>query len=255
MKKIKQGWLCSAALLLCSVSMTANAALINRGSGMIYDDVLDVTWLQDANYARTTGYDFDGLMSWDQATTWASNLTFGGYSDWRLPTLSPLNGSSFNVSFTFDDSSDRGYNTNPNFSELAHMFVNNLGNVAFFTTFGTGPQAGSETFSSSFVDGSSGLSYSFQNILTSYWTDTNDDPFLNAVWAYNFRTNSGVATGEQVLAIDSAPFGAWAVRDGDVANTLSPPPDTSTDVSEPSALALLLMSGLGFAAARKRAKN
>lgn len=254
MKNRKQGWLCSAALLLCSVSITANAALINRGSGMIYDDVLDVTWLQDANYARTSGYDFDGLMTWDQATNWANNLTFGGYSDWRLPTLSPLNGTSFNLSYSFSGDTDRGYNTNPNFSELAHMFFNNLGNVSFFSPGGIGPQPGSQSFSSSFVDGASGLSYSFQNILTSYWTDTNDDPFLNAGWAYNFRTNSGVSTGEQILVIDTASLGAWALRDGDVASTLSPP-NPSTNVSEPSSIALLLMSGLGICAARKRTKR
>ena len=35
---------------------TANAALYDRGNGLIYDDVLDITWLQDANYAKTSGY-------------------------------------------------------------------------------------------------------------------------------------------------------------------------------------------------------
>jgi len=29
---------------------------------MIYDDVLNITWLQDADYAQTSGYDPDGLM-------------------------------------------------------------------------------------------------------------------------------------------------------------------------------------------------
>jgi len=28
---------------------------------MIYDSDRDSTWLQDANYARTSGYDSDGL--------------------------------------------------------------------------------------------------------------------------------------------------------------------------------------------------
>ena len=31
------------------------AALYDRGEGLIYDDVLDITWLQDANYAMTSG--------------------------------------------------------------------------------------------------------------------------------------------------------------------------------------------------------
>ena len=30
---------------------TASATLIDRGGGLIYDTDLDITWLQDANYA------------------------------------------------------------------------------------------------------------------------------------------------------------------------------------------------------------
>ncbi|MBN8762875.1 MAG: DUF1566 domain-containing protein [Thiobacillus sp.] len=66
---------------------TASATLIDRGNGMIYDSNQNLTWLQDANYAKTSGYNSDGLMSWDEAMTWVSNLTYGGYDDWRLPNL------------------------------------------------------------------------------------------------------------------------------------------------------------------------
>ncbi len=34
-------------------SSTAHAMLIDRGGGLIYDDVLDITWMQDAYYAAT----------------------------------------------------------------------------------------------------------------------------------------------------------------------------------------------------------
>lgn len=78
-------------LTLIFVTPNANAILIDRGSGMIYDNELDVTWLEDANYAMTSGYDADGNMTWDAATTWASILSFGGYDDWRLPTYDPDN--------------------------------------------------------------------------------------------------------------------------------------------------------------------
>ena len=50
-----------AALQLGLVS-TVNAELFDRGNGLIYDDVLDVTWLQDAQYAKISGYDADGMM-------------------------------------------------------------------------------------------------------------------------------------------------------------------------------------------------
>lgn len=71
--------------ILCGFAISAHAVLINRGGGMIYSTDLNVTWLQDANYARTSGYDADGLMNWNDATAWASNLVYGGYDDWRLP--------------------------------------------------------------------------------------------------------------------------------------------------------------------------
>ena len=60
---------------------------------MIYDDVLDVTWLQDANYAHTSGYDDpywvegggldegdmpSGEFSADGGNVWADQLVWGG---------------------------------------------------------------------------------------------------------------------------------------------------------------------------------
>jgi len=77
------GTLCLAMVGLLG-SGSAQAALVDRGGGMLYDTVLNVTWLQDANYAKTSGYDADGRMNWTQANTWANSLEYGGYSDWRL---------------------------------------------------------------------------------------------------------------------------------------------------------------------------
>lgn len=59
---------------------------------MIYDTDLDITWLQDANFAATSGYDGDGKMTWDQAVSWADGLLYYdvvrdvALDDWRLPT-------------------------------------------------------------------------------------------------------------------------------------------------------------------------
>ena len=49
------------------VAGTASATLILRSAGMVYDDDLDITWLGDANYAMTSGYDADGHMGWQEA--------------------------------------------------------------------------------------------------------------------------------------------------------------------------------------------
>lgn len=69
------------------VPFAANADFIDRGNGMIYDELLDITWLQDANYAMTSGFDSDGLMTWGVASAWTASLTIGDVSGWRLPTM------------------------------------------------------------------------------------------------------------------------------------------------------------------------
>jgi hypothetical protein len=43
-------------------SAIANAKLWDRGGGLIYDDVLNITWLQDASQRFTTG-EAGGLTS------------------------------------------------------------------------------------------------------------------------------------------------------------------------------------------------
>ena len=75
--------------LLFGLVFPINAELIDRGGGMIYSTDLDITWLQDANYVRTSEYDEDGFMTWYEAMEWAENLSYGGFDDWRLPTYDP----------------------------------------------------------------------------------------------------------------------------------------------------------------------
>ncbi len=65
--------LATAGLL---TSGLAQATLLDRGGGLIYDDVLNITWLQDSNYAQTSGFDADGRMNWSDANTWAAGLSY-----------------------------------------------------------------------------------------------------------------------------------------------------------------------------------
>ncbi len=66
---------------LCTLlgSSSANAALIDNGGGLIYDNVLDITWTE-----RDDVWQHD----WYGATTYASDLVRGGSGDWRLPYAS-----------------------------------------------------------------------------------------------------------------------------------------------------------------------
>lgn len=65
-------------LIIFSAANSANAILHDRGNGLIYDDILNITWMQNANYA-------DGTMKWEDAMILADNLVFADYNDWRLP--------------------------------------------------------------------------------------------------------------------------------------------------------------------------
>jgi hypothetical protein len=60
--------------------------LKDRGFGLIYDRVRNITWLQDANYAKTVGHTKDGQMTWYQAMTWVKSLSYHGVNGWRLPS-------------------------------------------------------------------------------------------------------------------------------------------------------------------------
>ena len=66
--------------------------LIDRGRGFLYDVERDLTWLQDTNYARTTGRSPDGQMTWDDAKAWVADLKYRGIKGWRLPTALNENG-------------------------------------------------------------------------------------------------------------------------------------------------------------------
>jgi hypothetical protein len=70
------------------------AGLIDKGGGLIYDTDLDITWLQNANYAGTTMY-------WDEASQWAQDLVYQGYNDWRLPSALNQDGSGPDSTFPY----------------------------------------------------------------------------------------------------------------------------------------------------------
>jgi hypothetical protein len=155
---------------------TAQAALIDRGSGLIYDTDLNITWLQNANLGAGSIYDngysnFDGKMSWQSAMAWADNLVYGGYSDWRLPSTSICFGDCYS-------------------GELGHLF---------FAEAGIGGVAGGN------------LNNFFTHIqYDNYWTNLQrPDPFTDFAFAidtHNIQLDWAKGYNNY----------AWAVRNGDV---------------------------------------
>ena len=169
-----------------------NATLIDRGNGLVYDTDLNITWLSDANYAQTSGYDSDGLMNWNEAIEWADQLEYRGFNNWRLPTTTqPDSNCSFHNSYV-----DAGYNCTA--SEMGYLFYEELG-------------------------GTQGSSISQQEYFTNielgrYWSSTTvapSDP--NNSWFFDF--SSGWQGGQLQ---SSYIFSAWAVHDGDIANVPAP---------------------------------
>ena len=186
----------SIAALGCAAFLAAGAsqaALHDRGNGMIYDDVLDVTWLSDANYAATqyaatggaTG-DADGKMQWAISTAWAANLDYNGITGWRLPSAA--------VGCNWQNCVE---------SELGHLFFVDLGGTA-----------GQSILTS--TDPDMALFTNIQNY--AYWDAELYSPVTSN--AYSFV----MADGTQRIATRSTLYNAWAVHDGDVAAV--PEPET-----------------------------
>jgi len=217
-----------AVLLLSAVP--AFAGLINRGNGLIYDTTLNITWLQDANYAMTSGTALPcapgarecnpaaGNMPWDQANAWANQLVYGGYDGWRLPDAHNQDGTGPDIT------------PSPG-SEMGHMFYNNLGGRR-------GAFPGAE-----FID-ENGNVVSFLNLSSgdTWWLgDEWDD---GSISAWYFVIGYGESSGNQYGMEKWRARYAWAVHDGDIGAVSVPDPG--------STLLLFGISLVGLRAWRKR---
>ena len=178
-------------LFLFGITGIANATLHNRGGGLIYDDVLEITWLQDANYAGTT-------MNWDDAVAWADTLSYYDsvrdvyWTDWRLPTTED---GLYEVGY--DGTTTAGYNITT--SEMGYMYYVNFGNLGYYATDGTNPQPGwGLNNTDPFTD--------LQPI--NYWSGTEYASNPDNAWNFNFN-NGNQNNGNK----DNNNY-AWAVRPG-----------------------------------------
>lgn len=212
-------------LLLLVLALPAEAALFQRtidGVDLYYDDVLDITWHGDANLAATetfgvAGIDPGGLMQWGTADAWIDAMNaanYLGFSDWRLPTVSPVNGVAFDYNSSAMGRTDVGYNISApgtlyagsTASEFSHLYHNSLGNLSWCSPFFTAcqPQPGG------------GLTNTgpFTNLEPrDYWTGT---AWFNPDLHFVFRMAvTGFFPGNQGASFNLGFRSAWAVRDGD----------------------------------------
>ncbi len=204
----------------------------------LYDTVLDITWLRDANYAKTSGYSPPlGALGWAQAKTWVSSLAVGSFSGWRLPAMA----TSPNATFSPEGGTDHGWNVRTKsgdptqyepgqtvYSEMAHLYYITLGNVPLCNQ-----PDGCYGFPS--ITGNPVNTGDFKNMDYAYWSDRENNQ--NSAYIFTLRTG---LQGPVLTQFSSAQI--LLVRPGDVLATPIP------------AAAWLMLSGIGAlgAAARRR---
>jgi hypothetical protein len=204
--------------LLLAATGAAQAALFDRGGGLVYDSTRNITWLADMNHAKTSGYDTDGRMSWAAASTWADTLVYGGHDDWRLPGA--LN----------SDGSGPCLGANCTGSQLGGLFITELGNKAGETVL-------NQTGDTAEQIANLALFSNVDEVI--YWSGTTYTPDAADAWA--FRADSG----SQTHFFKTFELYAVAVRPGDVAA-----------VPEPQSLALTVLAlGLAAGASRRQARR
>ena len=208
-------WSVIFACLTSFAATATNAALISRRGGQaVYDTDLDITWIGNANLAKSDtfglaiggslgtypgdtssvdGFIFsDGTMNWPGAKFWidAMNASNGGtgylgFNDWRLPiTVQPDPGCSNQTA----DVPPQGYGTGCIGSEMGH-----LSNVEGISAAAPGL---------------------FSNVKSNtifYWSGTEYTPDTSNAWNFYFGF-----IGEQYPDLKYINGYAWAVRSGDV---------------------------------------
>ncbi|WP_297528292.1 VPLPA-CTERM sorting domain-containing protein [Thiohalobacter sp.] len=237
-------WCARLVLTAPLLSFTAQAALLGRlpetpgGNDYqaYYDTALDITWIADANLAANqtfgaSGVAADGRMDWNTAGNWIAamnNAAYLGFSDWRLPSVGPLDGSGdpANMSNVFTtnastpvgyaptttDGSDGGWrdpNGNP-VSEMGHMYYVNLANRGYCPPEGSdgNPQTCDDAPQPDWGLLNSGP---FAGLVAGgYWTGVEYTMDTTRAWSFGFSDGGQGTTDKAAL------LRVWAVRDGDV---------------------------------------
>lgn len=192
-----------AAILALSISAHSALTAVDldgiatNGHEGVYDDVLDITWLADANYAQTSGFDVDGRITWTAAEAFIADLNTNRYlniTSWRQASASPEGCRGYQC----------GNQTTYTEDELGYHYYQNLGAID-----NGGMTNGSNT--------------AYLNLFTNiqdnlYWTGTEVSPGSSSAFIFlttiGFQTTNGKISDRYV----------WVVAPGNVAANAVPVP-------------------------------
>jgi hypothetical protein len=216
------------AVAVLGAAGSASATLLDRGPDMVYDDVLNITWVRDASLCATLNNCVNrndtfvtGGMSWNDANTWAANLVFGGFEDWRLPYASVAAGAGPTPAVYSCTGAGGADEVACRDNEMGYMFYYNLdGNLGDNKT-GNQTAVGGQMLT---------------DIQPTYWSGTEFDS--DFAWGFRFDGDQGVTERGNPLA-------AWAVRPGDVIAA----------APEPASLLLIGVGMLGLGWSRRRGRR
>jgi hypothetical protein len=244
-----------------------------NGPEAYYDNVLNITWLANANLLRNQlvysndptavlngiisaaggqiaghtlstadFYDLSsGAANYYGAMAFATTLNVNGITGWRLPDTKPVNGSSFVISNgpPGDEASgaeDQSYNITSPQSELSYMYYVNLGLKGLVAADGT-PNASYGVPSPTLTSVGGGATF-FNVVNGVYWSRTvptlGDPHGFKMLFDYGFQDYIQFS----LPLATRTDFYAWAVHDGDVAAV----PEPSSWLLMAGGTALLLLA-------------
>lgn len=229
-----------AVLMLRGEGLITSSGIGNGGTyKLIYDDVLDITWL-DLTVPSA---------SWFTQHRWADDLTvlFNGQTldNWRLPQTLPVDGSlPYDFTWSVNGSTDVGYNISApggaypgsTGSEMAHLYYTSLGNLGKLD-----PSGNLQVFPPPGLTNKGPFDHLYSNNI--YWSFTGDTG--GEYWNLSYRAFSFFFPyGSQDWEASTENFGlALAVLPGDV-----------VPIPEPKMYALMLIGlcVVGLAANKRK---
>jgi len=251
---------------LLGLVTTANAALTDLGTGLVNDDTLNITWMQDANLFKTLCDANDpiavnlvpvdaansaaicannGAMTWNDAELWMAALnavSYLGHSDWRQPVTAQADASCESQYAAAGGGfleQRGGYNCTG--SELGNLFNVSLGNSNHTGTGATGGTVGTGCYPNCFVN-----TAPFSNAQSfAYWSGSEYAP--NTTNAWYFSANSG---SQNLDLKNNLVLFIWPVRSGQSVVA----PVTPQNVPTLSIWGLGIMSLLLAFVARRKAR-